>query len=146
MRHERDPYDYEITPMERFCMGFFILFVLLAVIVSVSGCVYRGAKIVEGTDLAVGINVPSTEGALQLQLMNYLSGFRLGVAENAGLVMTYSAAESNDYFGIIHTRSAKEVTARVQPRAEGVAQEQAQAEEQAQESQEAQTAEQERKE
>ncbi len=88
---------------------------LIALASLLSGCVYRGAKIVEGTDLAVGINVPSTEGTLQLQLLNYLSGFRLGVAENAALKMTYTTAESNDYFGVIHTRTTKQVSATVEP-------------------------------
>lgn len=99
-------------------LGWFALVVMLGLISLcslLSGCVYRGAKIVEGTDLAVGINVPSTEGALQLQLMNYLSGFRLAIAENAALTMTYSTSETNDYFGVIHTRVTKQVSATVSP-------------------------------
>ena len=87
--------------------------ILLALICC--GCVCRGAKITEGTDLAVGINVPSTEGALQLQLLNYLSGFRLGVAENAALTVEYSSAETNSYFGCVYVRTAKRVKAKVEP-------------------------------
>ena len=102
----------------RLAFGLFVLVVMLGLVSLfslLSGCVYRGAKIVEGTDLAVGINVPSTEGALQLQLMNYLSGFRLAIAENAALTMTYSTAESNNYFGVISTRTTKQVSATVSP-------------------------------
>lgn len=80
-----------------------------------SGCVYRGAKVVEGTDLAVGLDVPGTDGALQLDLLNWLSGFRLAVADNARLSMEYSCAETNSYFGAITTRSAKRVKATVEP-------------------------------
>ena len=80
-----------------------------------AGCVYRGAKITEGTDLAVGINVPSTEGALQLQLLNYLSGFRLGVAENAALTLRYSCATTNTYFGVVHSETVKSIDATVSP-------------------------------
>lgn len=79
------------------------------------GCVHKGAKIVEGTDLAVGLNVPGSEGSLQFQLFNWLSGFRLGVAENAILTVRYSVAETNDFLGVFHVRSAKEIEARVEP-------------------------------
>ena len=79
------------------------------------GCSYKGAKVVEGTDLAVGINVPIAEGTAQLQLMNYLSGFRLGVDRNAILKVKYSVSESNTYFGVIKTDVSKSVDATVEP-------------------------------
>ena len=94
---------------------------LLALVAALSlaliccGCVYRGAKITEGTDLAVGINVPSAEGALQLQLLNYLSGFRLGVAENAALTLRYTCATTNTYFGVVHSETVKSIDATVSP-------------------------------
>lgn len=91
--------------------------ILLAALVcsSLAGCVYRGAKITEGTDLAVGLSVPGTDGALQVNALNWLSGFRLGVAQNATLRVAYSTADTNDYFGIIHTRTAKRIRAKVTP-------------------------------
>ena len=103
---------------DRASLGVALLLALaaaLALALICAGCVYRGAKITEGTDLAVGINVPSTEGALQLQLLNYLSGFRLGVAENAALTVEYSSAETNSYFGCVYVRTAKRVKAKVEP-------------------------------
>lgn|GEM_PF-2935662 len=90
-------------------MAFLALFSLLA------GCVYRGAKITEGTDLAVGITLPGTEGALSCQLANWLTGFRMAVAEGSALSVTYTTAETNSYFGVIETRSAKAVSATVTP-------------------------------
>ena len=89
-----------------------VIFILAT---GVSGCVYRGAKVTEGTDLAIGISVPGTDGAIALDLLNYLSGFRLGVAENARLFVEYSTSETNSYFGCVTTRSAKRVKARVTP-------------------------------
>lgn len=105
----------------RAAFGLFALVVMLGLVSLfslLSGCVYRGAKIIEGTDLAVGLNIPSTDGALQFQLLNYLSGFRLAVAENAALEMTYTTAETNDYLGIITTRVSKTVSATVSPTTE----------------------------
>ena len=87
----------------------------LALTLALSGCVYKGAKIVEGTDLAIGLNVPSTDGTLQLQLLNYLSGFRLAVAENAALTVEYSTVASNSYFGVVQTQTSKSISATVQP-------------------------------
>lgn len=90
------------------------------------GCAYKGAKVVEGTNLSVGINFPAAEGEAQLQVLNYLSGFRLGVDRNAILRVKYTTAETNSYFGVITTRSAKSVDAKVEPcetdvRADGAA-------------------------
>lgn len=82
---------------------------------AMTGCAYKGAKVVEGTDLAVGVNVPASEGTFQLQLLNYLSGFRLGVDRNANMVLRYTVAETNDYFGCIHTRVMKTIDASVEP-------------------------------
>lgn len=80
-----------------------------------TGCVYKGAKVTEGTDLAVGITVPGSEGALTLDALNYLTGFRLGVAENARLKVKYTCAESNEYFGVVTTRINKTIDAKVEP-------------------------------
>ena len=87
------------------------LFALLAL----TGCVYRGAKITEGTDLAIGLTVPGTEGVLQFNALNYLSGFRLGVAENAALTVEYSTVATNSYFGVVTTETAKRIKAKVEP-------------------------------
>lgn len=92
-----------------------ILIILALASVFAGGCSYKGAKVVEGTDLAVGINVPVSEGAAQFQLMNYLSGFRLGVDRNAILEVKYTVSESNSYFGVIQTGTSKSVDAKVEP-------------------------------
>lgn len=112
-------WDAPLTAWERFCIGAVILWPILAITALCtlfgSGCAYKGAKVVEGTDLAVGINFPAAEGVAQLQLLNYLSGFRLGVDRNAIMRVKYTTAETNSYFGCITTRSAKTVDAEVEP-------------------------------
>lgn len=79
------------------------------------GCVYRGCKLTEGTDLAVGLNVPMSEGTLQLQVLNYLSGFRVGVDRNAIMRVRYTVAETNDYLGVVKTCVRKEADVTVEP-------------------------------
>lgn len=85
-------------------------------VLAVCGCAYKGAKVVEGTDLAVGFTIPGTDGAAQMDVLNYLSGFRLGVAENAGLKVKYTVAETNDFlWGAAITRTWKSIDAKVEP-------------------------------
>lgn len=91
------------------------MFATLAAALALAGCVYKGAKVTEGTDLAVGLTVPGFEGALTLDVLNYLTGFRLGVAENAKLKVKYTYAGTNDYFGCITTRTYKHIDAKVEP-------------------------------
>ena len=99
------------TAVAAVCIG--IIALILAALLS--GCVHKGAKITEGTDLAVGLEVPSTDGTLQLDVVNYLTGFRLGVAENAILRVEYTSATTNDWLGIIHNSTTKTISATVEP-------------------------------
>lgn len=81
-----------------------------------AGCTYKGAKVIEGADLAVGFTVPGTDGAIQFDALNYLSGFRLGIAENSGLKVKYTVAETNDFlWGAAATRVCKTIDAKVEP-------------------------------
>lgn len=80
------------------------------------GCtVYKGAKVVEGTDLAVGMDIPGMDGIAQLNVLNYLSGFRLGLQKDAGMAMEYTVKERNTYFGVISTDTEKTIKADVAP-------------------------------
>ena len=88
---------------------------LIAICAMSAGCIYKGAKVVEGTDLAVGFTVPQADGVAQLDVLNYLSGFRLGVAENAALTVRYTVSETNSYFGCVTTRTMKAIDATVEP-------------------------------
>jgi hypothetical protein len=84
-------------------------------VVTLSGCIYKGAKVVEGSDIAVGLQLPGADGALQLQFFNYLSGFRLGVDQNARLKVKYSIAETNSILGVWNGETKKTIDATVEP-------------------------------
>lgn len=107
-----------LSDFERVCAGLVSLVLLAGVVClawTVCGCIYKGAKVTEGTDLAIGLTVPGTEGMVQLNALNYLSGFRLGVAENSALTMEYTTVASNTYFGIVETQTSKRIKAKVEP-------------------------------
>jgi len=80
-----------------------------------SGCVYKGAKVIEGTDLTVGMEVPGSDGVAQLNVLNYLSGFRLAIAKNAEMACDYRTVWTNSYFGVVHTVGEKTIHATVTP-------------------------------
>lgn len=93
-----------------------LLFAFVAALLWVcTGCVYKGAKVVEGTDLAIGVELPGSDGVAQLNLLNYLSGFRLAVDKNAILKVDYSVAETNTYLGVVSTATRKTIKATVEP-------------------------------
>jgi len=115
----KNPVDKRIKNRKMIVRGcvelLLILCVALFVALCLAGCVYKGAKVTEGTDLAIGLNVPMSEGALQLQVLNYMSGFRLGVDRNAILTCRYTIAETNSYLGVVQTHVSKTMDATVQP-------------------------------
>jgi len=80
-----------------------------------TGCIYKGAKITEGTDLAIGITIPVDSAPLKVEALNYLSGFRLGVDQNAILKCAYTVDEECSYFGCVMTKAKKTVDATVEP-------------------------------
>lgn len=109
-----------MTPAGRAAFGILLLVCGALFMFAVSMCcgcctTYKGAKVVEGTDLAIGVSIPSSDGMADLNVLNYLSGFRLGVAQNAGLSLTYTVAETNSYLGIVQTQTSKSIKARVEP-------------------------------
>ena len=92
-----------------------LIIISSALALALAGCVYKGAKVTEGTDFSVGLSVPATDGAASMTVLNYLSGFRLGVAENCRLTVDYTSSATNSYFGIAETRTHKTVRAKVVP-------------------------------
>lgn len=104
--------------LERVAKGLALLAALviyLGIICACSGCIYKGAKINEGVNLVAGINVPITDGALQVNALDWCTGFRMGVAENAAFKCRYTCATTNSFFGVIHTFCFKTIDAEVSP-------------------------------
>lgn len=97
------------------CAILLALVAALSLMMMCGGCLYKGAKITEGVDLAVGLTIPGSEETMQLNVLNYLSGFRLGVAENAALTLRYTCATTNSYFGVVHSETVKSIDAEVSP-------------------------------
>lgn len=89
---------------------------MVIAIALLSGCTsYKGAKVTEGTDLSVGISLPTTGTTLDLSVLNYLSGFHMGIDRNCNFTLKYSCTEENSYFGVIETKKTRTIDSTVAP-------------------------------
>ena len=80
-----------------------------------AGCASECAKVVEGQDLSVGFTIPGMEGEANFTVINWLSGFKCTTGESGRVKLKYVCAETNAYFGVIHTQTRKEVEADITP-------------------------------
>ena len=88
----------------------------IAAMIALTGCAYKGAKVTEGTDFSAGISLPATEGVAQVSFVNYLSGFRLGVAENSGMECEFRGTNHFSFaWGLYESRADKWFKAKVEP-------------------------------
>ena len=96
------------------------LILAAASIMLVAGCssLGDGAKVVEGTDLTLGVSLPYADAGDAMTVINYLTGFRLTVDETSRCKLKYTCCETNDYFGIVHTRINKSIEADIEPTVE----------------------------
>lgn len=92
-----------------------VLAVSIILCMALAGCVYKGGKVVDGTNLAIGMKIPVENAPLKFEALNWLSGFRLGIDQNARLELEYTVAETNSYFGVVRTSQCKSVTATIEP-------------------------------
>lgn len=77
------------------------------------GCAYKGGKVVDGTNLAVGITVPGTEW--HINVLDYVGGMRVAGNDMTRITVTNEVAETNRYFGVVETNRRTRMTAVVQP-------------------------------
>ena len=101
-----------------FALAYWGLAVLCAPLIF-TGCagIGDGAKVVEGADLTLGVQFPYAD-CDTMAVVNWLTGFRVTVAENARARVKYTCAETNDYFGMITTRTHKTIDATITPTVE----------------------------
>lgn len=95
--------------------GLYCFLAASAMLVS-SGCVYKGAKVTEGVDFSAGLSLPNTEGVAQISFVNYLSGFRLGVAEYSATTCEFWGTNRFDFaWGLYSSESSKHFKAKIEP-------------------------------
>ena len=108
--------DASLTATEKSALGMFLLWPLLAILAIgalCSGCAYKGGKIVDGTNLCVGMTIPGTEGTINA--LDYVGGVRVAGNDQTSICVSNEVAETNSYFGVVETRRHTKMTATIEP-------------------------------
>lgn len=84
-----------------------------------AGCVYKGGKVVDGTNLAIGMKIPGTEWSVSV--LDYIGGIRVAGQDSTHITVTHEVAETNTYFGVVTTSRRSTLTADIEPLSDGEA-------------------------
>ena len=85
------------------------------------GCAYKGGKVVDGTNLCVGMTIPGTEWTINA--LDYVGGIRVGGQDSTHIRVTNEVDETNSYFGVVQTERHSRMTADIEPLESSVEQE-----------------------
>ena len=108
--------DASLTATEKSALGMFLRWPLLAIIAIGSlcnGCAYKGGKVVDGTNLCVGMTIPGTEWTINA--LDYVGGVRVAGNDQTSICVSNEVAETNSYFGVVETRRHSKMTATIEP-------------------------------
>ena len=108
--------DAPLTNVEKAALGLFALWPLLAFLAIgalCTGCAYKGGKVVDGTNLCVGMTIPGTEWTINA--LDYVGGLRVAGNDQTRIAVTNDVVETNAYFGIVRTERHSKMTATIEP-------------------------------
>ena len=108
--------DASLTATEKSALGMFLLWPLLAILAIgalCNGCAYKGGKVVDGTNLCVGMTIPGTEWTINA--LDYVGGVRVAGNDQTSICVSNEVAETNSYFGVVETHRHSKMTATIEP-------------------------------
>ena len=108
--------DASLTATEKSALGMFLLWPLLAIIAIgalCDGCAYKGGKVVDGTNLCVGMTIPGTEWTINA--LDYVGGIRVAGNDQTSICVSNEVTETNSYFGVVETHRHSKMTATIEP-------------------------------
>ena len=108
--------DAPLTNVEKASLGLFALWPLLAILAIgalFAGCAYKGGKVVDGTNLAIGMTIPGTEWTINA--LDYVGGLRVAGNDQTSICVSNEVMETNSYFGVVKTRRHSKMTATIEP-------------------------------
>lgn len=90
---------------------------LAMLVLALCGCAaYRGGKVVDGTNLEIGISIPGTEWTWTINALAYTGGLKVCGDQWTEMLVTNKVSETNSYFGVVKTNRSTEMTARIIPK------------------------------
>ena len=108
--------DAPLTNVEKVSLGLFALWPLLAILAIgalFAGCAYKGGKVVDGTNLCIGMTIPGTEWTINA--LDYVGGLRVAGNDQTSICVSNEVTETNSYFGVVETRRHSRMTATIEP-------------------------------
>ena len=108
--------DAPLTNAEKASLGLFALWPLLAILAIgalFAGCAYKGGKVIDGTNLCIGMTIPGTEWTINA--LDYVGGLRVAGNDQTSICVSNEVMETNSYFGVIETRRHSRMTATIEP-------------------------------
>ena len=81
-----------------------------------AGCTsYEGGKIVDGTNLDIGLTVPGTDGMLTINALAYTGGLKVCGNDKTYIVVSNEVIETNSYFGVVKTQRHSKMSSTIKP-------------------------------
>ena len=108
--------DAPLTNVEKASLGLFVLWPLLAILAIgalFAGCAYKGGKVIDGTNLAIGMTIPGTEWTINA--LDYVGGLRVAGNDQTSICVSNDVTETNSYFGVVKTHRHSKMTATIEP-------------------------------
>ena len=108
--------DAPLTNVEKASLGLFALWPLLAILAIgalFAGCAYKGGKVVDGTNLCIGMTIPGTEWTINA--LDYVGGLRVAGNDQTSICVSNEVMETNSYFGVVETHRHSKMTATIEP-------------------------------
>ena len=108
--------DAPLTNVEKAALGLFALWPILAILAIgalFAGCAYKGGKVVDGTNLCIGMTIPGTEWTINA--LDYVGGLRVAGNDQTSICVSNEVMETNSYFGVVETRRHSRMTATIEP-------------------------------
>ena len=108
--------DAPLTNVEKASLGLFALWPLLSILAIgslFSGCAYKGGKVVDGTNLCIGMTIPGTEWTINA--LDYVGGLRVAGNDQTSICVSNEVMETDSYFGVVETRRHSRMTATIEP-------------------------------
>lgn len=111
--------DVNLNPLdgwEKACAGVALLAVILGVLglcVACGGCAYKGGKVVDGTNLAIGMKIPGTDWSVNV--LDYVGGVRVAGQDSTHIIVSNEVDETNSYFGVVNISRHSKMTADIEP-------------------------------
>ena len=91
----------------------FVKILFITLISTQCGCLFKGGKIIDGTNLCVGMTIPGTEWTINA--LDYVGGVRVAGNDQTSITVSNEVVETNAYFGIVRTQRHTKMSATIEP-------------------------------